>query len=40
MRDELTPRCGWYALVGAYISGVALGVLVGLEIAGKLDWSL
>jgi hypothetical protein len=40
MWDAVLPGCHPIWLVGAYVSGVGLGVLVGLEIAGELDWSL
>ena len=40
MWDLVLPECHPVVVVGAYVSGVALGVLVGLEIAGELDWSL
>ena len=38
--DAVLPECPPIVVVGAYVSGVGLGVLVGLEIAGELDWSL
>ena len=40
MWDLVLPGCDPLCVIGAYSSGVALGVLVGLEIAGELDWSL
>ncbi len=40
MWDAVLPECHPIVVVGAYVSGAALGVLVGLEIAGELDWSL
>ena len=38
--EAVLPECPPIVVVGAYVSGVGLGVLVGLEIAGELDWSL
>ncbi len=40
MWDAVLPECPPIVVVGAYVSGVGLGVLVGLAIPLRLDWSL